>query len=86
MATVADQFAETLAAVLDRRPQLLDQRLAVANLSPLFDTGQRVPQRQKPLAAERRRVQFFLRRDDNLALLTVAGALGHSAMPSLPIM
>src|SRR5690348_13229142 len=53
---------------LDCRPQLLDQRLAVANLSPLIDTGQRVPQCQKPLAAERRRVQFFLRRDDNLAL------------------
>src|ERR1700757_1936842 len=53
---------------LDCRPQLLDQRLAVANLSPLIDTRQRVPQCQKPLAAERRRVQFFLRRDDNLAL------------------
>src|SRR6516162_74109 len=53
---------------LDCRPQLLDQPLAVANLSPLIDTGQRVPQCQKPLAAERRRVQSFLRRDDNLAL------------------
>ena len=28
--------------------RLIDQRLAVANLSPLIDTGQRVPQCQKP--------------------------------------
>ena len=51
----------------DCRPELLDQPLAVANLSPLIDSGQCVPQCQKPLAAERRRVQFFLLRDDNLA-------------------
>src|SRR6516225_9240504 len=58
--------------LFDCRPQLIDQHVAVANLSPLIDTGQRVPQCQKPLAAERRRVQFFLRSDDNLAL-TVCG-------------
>ena len=30
---------------LNGRPQLIDQRLAVADLSPLLDTGQSVPQR-----------------------------------------
>src|SRR6516162_10126701 len=67
----------------DRRPQLIDQRLAVTNLSPLIDTGQRVPQYQKPLAVERGGLQFLLRRDDDL---TLAGVLRHSAMPSLPMM
>jgi hypothetical protein len=37
----------------DRRPQLIDQALAVADLPPLIDTGQRVPQCQKPFATER---------------------------------
>src|SRR5215467_10352734 len=52
----------------DRRPQLIDQRYAAANRSPLIDAGQRVPQCQKPLAVERGGVQFLLRRDDNLAV------------------
>src|SRR5262252_9418628 len=52
----------------DRRPQLTDQRLAIANLPPFIDAGQRVPQCQKPLAVERGGVQFLLRRDDNLAV------------------
>jgi hypothetical protein len=38
---------------LDCRPQLIDERIAVANLLSLFDTGQSVPQRQQPLGAER---------------------------------
>jgi hypothetical protein len=37
---------------------LIDQRVAVANLLSLFDTGQRVPQRQQSLGAERGRVQL----------------------------
>jgi hypothetical protein len=41
-------------ASLDRRPQMIDQRLAVANFPALFDTGQSIPQCQQPLAAERR--------------------------------
>ena len=52
----------------DCRPQLIDQRVAVANLLSLFDTGQRVPQRQQPLGAERGRVQFLIRGDGNLAV------------------
>jgi len=36
---------------LNRRPQLIDQRITVADLLPLLDTGQSVPQRQQPLAA-----------------------------------
>jgi hypothetical protein len=55
-------------AVTKPRPQLIDQRRAFANLSSLIDTGQRVPQCQKPLAVERGGVQFLLRRDDNLAV------------------
>jgi hypothetical protein len=38
---------------LDGRPQLIDQRPAVADLLPLFDIGQSIPQCQEPLAAER---------------------------------
>ena len=45
---------------LDGRPQLIDQHIAVADLFPLLDTGQRIPQRQQSLAAERGGVQFFL--------------------------
>src|SRR5215472_18842847 len=54
---------------LNRQPQLIDQRLAVADLSTLLDTGQSVPQCQQPLAAERGGVQFLTRRDGNLALV-----------------
>lgn len=53
----------------DRRPQLIDQRCAITDLFPLLGTGQSVPQSQKPLGAERGGVQFFLRRDSNLALV-----------------
>jgi hypothetical protein len=45
---------------LDRRPRLIDQRVAVADLSALFDIGQSVPQRQQPLAVEPGRVQFLV--------------------------
>jgi hypothetical protein len=45
---------------LDRRPQLIDQRTAVSDLSPLFDTGPRIPQRQQPLAAEPGGMQFLV--------------------------
>src|SRR5437868_4345920 len=54
---------------LHRRPQLIDQRVAVADLLTLLDIGQSVPQRQQPLAAELGCVQFLVRRDDNLALV-----------------
>jgi len=54
---------------LDCRPQLIDQRLAVANLPPFLDTGQSIPQCQQSLAAERRGVQFLFRRDGNLAVI-----------------
>jgi hypothetical protein len=33
---------------LDRRPQLVDQPVAVTNFPPLFTTGQSIPQRQQP--------------------------------------
>src|SRR4029077_3414683 len=52
----------------DRRPQLIDQRIAVANSPSLCDTGQSVPQCQQLLTAERSRVQFRVRSDGNLAL------------------
>jgi hypothetical protein len=53
---------------MPRRPQLIDQRVAVANPFFPFDTGQSVPQCQQPFAAERGGMQFFFRSDDNLAL------------------
>ena len=54
---------------LDCRPQLIDQRVAVANLLSLFDIGQSVPQRQQPLGAERSRVQLLIRCNGNLAVV-----------------
>src|ERR1700746_391100 len=53
---------------LDRRPQLIDQCVAIVDLLPLLDPGQSVPQCQQPLAAERSRVQFLIRSNGNLAL------------------
>src|SRR5207253_9369109 len=54
---------------LDCRPQLIDQRVAVANLLSLFDAGQSVPQRQQPLGAERGSVQLLIRCNGNLAVI-----------------
>jgi hypothetical protein len=54
---------------LDCRPHLIDQRVAVANLLSLFDTGQSVPQRQQPLGAERGGVQILIRCNGNLAVI-----------------
>ena len=53
----------------DCRPQLIDQGVAVAKLLSLVDTGQRVPQRQQPLGAERGSVQLLIRCDGNLAVI-----------------
>jgi hypothetical protein len=47
-------------AILDRRPQLIDQRRAITDLSALLDTGQSVPQCQQPLPADWGGVQFLL--------------------------
>src|SRR6516225_4552185 len=54
---------------LDRRPQLIDQRIPVADFSSLFDTGQSIPQCQQLLAAKRGGTQFLIRSDDDLALV-----------------
>src|SRR6516165_3437379 len=54
---------------LDRRPQLIDQRIPVADFSPLFDTGQSIRQCQQLPAIERGGVQFLIRSDDDLALI-----------------
>jgi hypothetical protein len=71
---------------LDRLPQLIDQRLAVANFSPFLDTGQSIPQRQQPLATEQGDVQFLLRFVTVISpSLTVAGASRQSVIPSLPM-
>src|SRR6516162_9109763 len=53
---------------LNGQPQLIDQRLAVADPPPLFDAGKSVPECQQPLAAKRGGVQFLFRRDGKLAL------------------
>jgi hypothetical protein len=52
----------------DRRPQLIDQCCAIADLAPLFDIGQRIPQPQQVLAAEPGRAQFRVGREDNLVV------------------
>jgi hypothetical protein len=52
---------------LDRRPQLIDQRIAIADFASLFDIGQSVPQRQQLLAAEPGRMQFLTRSDGDFA-------------------
>ncbi|MGA7867151.1 MAG: hypothetical protein WCA23_24725, partial [Stellaceae bacterium] len=65
---VAPVFSAMLGSK-DRRPQLIDQGIAVANLLSLVDAGQSVPQRQQPLAAERGSVQFLIRCDGNLAVI-----------------
>jgi hypothetical protein len=49
--------------------QVIDQRLAVANLPPFLDTGQSIPQCQQPLAAKSGCVQLLLRSDGDLALI-----------------
>src|SRR6516164_5466867 len=54
---------------LDGRPQLIDQRLAVANLPPFLDTGQSIPQCQQSLAAEWRCVQLLVRSNGKLAFV-----------------
>jgi hypothetical protein len=70
---------------LDRRPQVIDQCAAIAELLPLLDPGQSIPQCQQPLAAERSGVQLF----EVTAIspsFTVAGASRDSVIPSLPMM
>src|SRR5439155_26088695 len=72
---------------LNRRPQLVDQGVAVANFLSLFDTGQSVPQRQQPLAAERGAPCSSAFEATAISpSLTAAGASRHSVIPSLPIM
>jgi hypothetical protein len=53
---------------LQRRPQAIDQRLAIANLAQSLDTGQAVPQGQQPLSAEPRCAQLVERGDNDLVL------------------
>jgi transposase len=45
------------------------REIEIAHFLALLDVGQSVPQGQQPLAAEPGRVQFLVRRDDNLALI-----------------
>jgi hypothetical protein len=54
---------------LNRRPQLIDQRIAPANPPPLLGTGKRVLQRQQPLAAERGSVPLLVGCDGDLAVI-----------------
>src|SRR5215510_9353461 len=54
---------------LDCRPQLIDHCLAVANLAPLLDTGQSIPQGKQPFAAEWGGMQILLRSDGNFTLI-----------------
>src|SRR5262249_53504751 len=66
---------------LNCRPQLIDQRPAVADLPPLLDTGKSVPQGQQPLAVERGGMQFLVRSDDNLTLIHCGWRLAAQRNP-----
>jgi hypothetical protein len=68
------------------RPELIDQRIAVANFLSLFDTGQSVLQRQQPLGAERSSMQLLIRSDCNLAVIDCRGRLAAQVIPSVPMM
>jgi hypothetical protein len=54
---------------LDGRPQFIDQAVAVADLPPFLNTGQCIPQRQKPFATKCGGVQLLLRCDNDFALV-----------------
>src|SRR6202043_3355766 len=54
---------------LDRRPQLIDQHIAVTDLRLLLDTRERVPQRQQAFAAEPGGVQLLPGGNSNFALV-----------------
>jgi hypothetical protein len=54
---------------LNRRPQLIDKRIAVADLRLLLDTRERIPHRQQALAAEPSGVQLLPRGDSYFALV-----------------
>jgi hypothetical protein len=59
----------------------IDQRLAITDFPSLFDTGQRIPQCQEPLAAKRRGVQSLIRRDGNLAVIDCGWRLAAQRNP-----
>ena len=71
---------------LDCRPQLIDQRVAVAYLLSLFDTGQSVPQASNRLALSGAACNSSFEATAISPSLSVAGALRHSVIPSLPMM
>src|SRR6202030_903707 len=54
---------------LDRRPQLIDQPIAVTDLRLLLDTRERVPQRQQAFAAEPGGMQLLPRGNSTFALV-----------------
>src|SRR6202022_516611 len=66
---------------LDCRPELIEQRIAVANFLSLFDIGQSVPQRQQPLGAERRCAQRLVRCNGNLAVIDCRRCLAAQRDP-----
>jgi len=54
---------------LNRQPHLIDQCLPIADFPAPFDTRQRIPQRQKLLAAEPRSVQLRMLGDGDFAVI-----------------
>src|SRR5204863_1666980 len=66
---------------LDCRPQLINQRRAIADLLAFLDTRQSIPQCQQSLATERSGVQFFIRSNDDLALIECRGRLAGQRDP-----
>src|SRR5262249_7990256 len=70
------------APVRPRSPTTADRSVPRGRqLSAVFRHRQRVPQCHKPLAAERRSVQFLIRRDCNLALIECCRRLAAQPDP-----
>jgi hypothetical protein len=71
---------------LDCRPQLIDQRLAIADLLRFSTPGRAFHSASSCFAADPGGVQFLARRDDNLALIHCCRRLRQRVIPSLPMM
>jgi hypothetical protein len=68
------------------RPQLIDQRVTVADFLALLDIGQSVPERSSRLPLSRAACNSSLDATTISPSLTAAGGSRHRVIPSLPMM
>src|ERR1700750_1091423 len=71
---------------LDRRPQLINQRRAITDLSALFDTGQSVPQCQSRLPLSEAACSSSFEATAISPSAIVTGISRQSVIPSLAMM